>query len=494
MKREIALSGGELGKIGKTELSPIDVYELLPKTNCKECGESNCLAFATKLVGRDIRLEKCAPLLGKEYEDVYKKLWKLLKPKVKEITIGVGKNAVKIGGQFVVHRHELSYFNPTAIAVDVTDEMSSIELRKRIKAVEDFSYNYLDEKLKLNSIAVRSTSDDPAKFATAVKSVIENTDLPLILCSFNPDVLEAGLASASGRNPLIYAATENNWKDMAKLALMHKCPLTVFAPNDLRLLRAMAKTLMEYGVENLVLDPGTFPDKGLGSTVDSFTMLREISCRQGDEVLGFPLIGTPIVAWMGQKEMPEAAEWKEVYLASVLITRYADLLIMHGIDGWALLPLTILRKNLYTDPRKPTAVEPGLRVFGDADENSPVMFTTNFALTYYTVASEIESSDISNRCYLLVIDTEGIGVQSSVARGRAANKSKALTAEMIAEALKKSRIEEKVKHKKLIIPGMAAQLSDGIEKLTGWKVLVGPSSSSELPKFLEEQWYGKKEQ
>jgi acetyl-CoA decarbonylase/synthase complex subunit gamma len=390
-----------------------------------------------------------------------------------------------------MHRHELSYFNPTAIAVDVTDEMPDSELRERIKRVEGFSYTYLDEKLRLNLIAVRSTSNDPAKFATAVKKVTENTNLPLVLCSFNPRVLEAGLILTSGKSPLIYAATKKNWKDVAKLALMYKCPLAVFAPNDLRLLRSMAETLMEHDVENLVLDPGTFPDKGLANTINSFTMLRQISCKEGDEVLGFPLIGTPMVAWMERERSQEAAEWTETYIASMLITRYADLLIMHSMDGWAMLPLTILRKNLYTDPRKPSAVEPGLRIFGEADENSPVMFTTNFALTYYTVASEIESSDISNKCYLLVIDTEGIGVQSSVARARAANKSKALTADMIAEAIKKSRIEEKVRHKKLIIPGMAAQLSAEIEKLTGWKVLVGPSSASELPKFLEEHWYRK---
>jgi len=362
------------------------------------------------------------------------------------------------------------------------------ELLKRIKDIEGFSYTYLGEELKLNLIAVRSTSDDPAKFATAVKKVTENTNLPLILCSFNPDVLEAGLVTASGKSPLIYAATENNWKNMAKLALMYKCPLAVFAPNDIRLLRSMAKTLIEHEVNNLVLDPGTFPDKGLTNTIKNFTMLRRISCKEGDEALGFPLIGTPIVAWKERERTREVAEWTETYIASMLITRYADLLIMHSVDGWALLPITILRKNLYTDPRKPVAVEPGLRTFGEADENSPVMFTTNFALTYYAVASEIESSDISNKCYLLVIDTEGIGVQSAVARAR-----RALTADMIAEAIKKSRIEEKVKHRKLIIPGMAAQLSDEIEDLTGWEVLVGPSSSSELPKFLEEHWYRKKE-
>jgi len=477
----------EIGRRNKREINPIDVYRLLPRTNCKECGEKNCMAFATKLVSRDIVLEMCPPLLGKEYEEAYRALWKLLKPPVKEIIIGKGDSAVKIGGQYVMHRYELTYFNPTAIAIDVTDELPDDELLKRIREVEDFSYTYLGEILKLNLIAVRSTSNDPAKFATAVKKVTENTTLPLILCSFNPDVLEAGLVSTSGKSPLIYAATENNWEDMAKLALMHKCPLAVFAPNDLNLLRSMAKTLMEYGVENLVLDPGTFPDKGLINTMNNFTMLRRISCNEGDEALGFPLIGTPLAAWKEQERAKEVAEWTETYVASMLITRYADLLIMHSLDGWALLPLTILRKNLYTDPRKPTAVEPGLRTFGEADENSPVMFTTNFALTYYAVASEIESSDISNKCYLLVVDTEGIGVQSAVARAK-----RGLTAEMVAEAIKKSGIEEKVKHRKLIIPGMAAQLSDEIEDLTGWKVLVGPSSSSELPKFLEEHWYRKK--
>jgi len=493
LKRRIDLSEREVRRISKGEINPIDVYKLLPRTNCKECGEKNCMAFATKLVSRDIALERCTPLLGKEFEETYAILWKWLKPPVKEITIGTGDGAVKIGGQFVMYRHELAYFNPTAIAVDVTDELPDDELLKRIKGVEGFSYSYLGEELKLNLIAVRSTSDDPAKFATTIKKVTENTNLPLILCSFNPDVLEAGLAIASGKSPLIYAASENNWKDMARLALMYKCPLAVFAPNDLKLLRSMAGTLMEHDVENFVLDPGTFPDEGLVNTISNFTTLRRISCKEGDEVLGFPLMGTPIVAWLERERTQEVAEWTETYIASMLITRYADLLIMHSMDGWALLPLTILRKNLYTDPRKPTAVEPGLRIFGEADENSPVMFTTNFALTYYAVASEIESSDISNKCYLLVVDTEGIGVQSAVARARAASKNRALTADMIAQAIKKSRIEEKVKHRKLIIPGMAAQLSDEIEDLTGWKVLVGPSSSSELPKFLEEHWYRKKE-
>jgi acetyl-CoA decarbonylase/synthase complex subunit gamma len=477
--------------LSKREISPIDVYKLLPKTNCERCGEKSCMAFASKLVSREATMEGCPPLLEKEYEEAYEKLWQLLKPPVKEITIGTGERAVKIGGQFVMYRHKLTYFNPTAIAIDVTDELPHNELLKRVREVEGFSYTYLGQELKLNLIAVRSTSNDPAKFGMTVKRITENTNLPLVLCSLNSSVLEAGLAAIPEKKPLIHAATKDNWRDVAELALTYKCPLALSAPNDLKLLRSMTKALMEYGVKDLALDPGTFPSDGLIDTVNNFTMLRRSSCEKGDELLGFPLIGTPIVAWAEHEKEPEVARWKEAYIASMLITRYADLLIMHSTDGWVLLPITILRQNLYTDPRRPAAVEPGLRIFGEPDENSPVMFTTNFALTYYTVASDIESSDISNRCYLLVIDSEGIGVQSAAARSRMARKG-GLTAGSVAEAIKETGIEEKVKHRKLIIPGMAAQLSDEIEDLTGWKVLIGPSNSSEIPRFLEEHWYGKK--
>jgi len=466
-------------KAGFREISPIDIYMLLPKTNCKKCGLENCMAFAAKVVNREIAIEVCLPLLEKGNEKNYKTLWEMLKPPVKEITVGTGSNTVKIGGKLVMYRHEFTYFNPTAIAIDVTDEMSDEELLSRVKKTEDFSYEYIGQKLKLNMIAVRSTSNDPDKFKSAVKKVVENTSLPIILCSLNPSVIESGLMTAPKSRPLLYAATKDNWKEMAELALMYNCPLAVFAPNDLNLLKSLTKTLLEYGVQDLVLDPGTFPSEGLSDAINSFTMIRRAACKKGDELLGFPMIGTPIVAWAEKADAPEVNAWNEAYVASMLVTRYADILIMRSTDGWVLLPTVILRQNIYTDPRKPVAVETGLKVFGKPDENSPVMFTTNFALTYYTVASDIESGGVN--CYLLVIDTEGIAVDSAVA-------GRKLTAEKVADALKETRVEEKVKHRKLIIPGKAARLSGEIEELSNWQVLVGPRDSSDIPKFLQEKW------
>ncbi|MEM2093135.1 MAG: acetyl-CoA decarbonylase/synthase complex subunit gamma [Candidatus Bathyarchaeia archaeon] len=466
------------------ELSPIDVYKLLPKTNCKECGFDNCMAFATKLVNREVPIENCKPLLKKEYTSAYKQLKDMLKPAVKEIIIGAGERAVKIGGKLVMYRHELTYFNPTSISIDITDEMTDEEIMDRIRRTENFQYEHIGQTLRLDMLAVRSTSNNPERFKAAVKKVHENTKLPLILCSLNPVVLKAGLEAIPAARPLLYAATKDNWKEIADLALMYNCPVTVFAPNDIKLLKSLVKTLLEYGVEDLVLDPGTMHGEGLADTLNNFTMIRRSACKYGDELLGFPLLGVPMTVWMESSSLAkEIAAWREACLAAMLIVRYADVLIMHGIDGWALLPNIILRQSIYTDPRKPVAVEPGLRVFGTPDENSPVMFTTNFALTYYTVASDIESAKIN--AYLLVVDTEGTAVDSGVA-------GRKLTAEKVAESLKASGVEDKVKHRKLIIPGKASRLSGEIEELTGWQVLVGPRDSSEIPRFIQEKWQAQK--
>ena len=468
------------GKAGVKELSPIDVYKLLPKTNCKECGEENCMAFATKIVNREVQIDQCLPLLKKENEKAYNQLKEMLKPPVKEVIVGVGEKAVKLGGKLVMYRHEFTYFNPTAIAIDVTDEMPEEELLSRIKRTEQFSYDYIGYKLKLDMIAVRSTSGEPEKFKTAVKTVVENTKLPLILCTLNPNVAEAGLMVAPKAKPLLYAATMDNWKDMAELALMYQCPLVVSAPNDLSMLASLAKTLMAYGVQDLVLDPGTFMNEGLADTLNNFTMLRRASCKAGEELAGFPLMGVPMVAWMDKGETAdEVVKWREAHLAAMLIVRYADVLVMHGADGWSLLPNAVLRQNIYTDPRKPVAVEPGLKEFGTPDENSPVLFTTNFALTYFTVASDIENSKTS--AYLIVVDTEGSAVDSGVA-------GRKLTAEKVADAIKETGIENKVKHRKMIIPGKASRISGEIEELSGWKVQVGPRDSSEIPKYIIDKW------
>lgn len=461
------------------EISPIDVYKLLPKTNCRECGEANCMAFATRVVNGELAAEMCIPVTKEEYQANFKKLSQLMAPPVKTVIVGTGEHAIKVGGKYILYRHEFTYHNPTPIALDISDDLTDAELDARVKAIENFSYNYIGRELRLDAIALRSTRHDPAAFAAAVTAVAKNTDLPIILCTYDAAIMAAGLAHIRERRPLLYAATKDNWKDMAELALQYRCPLVVSAPHDIPLLKSLVKTLVEYGITDLVLDPGTAVEPGLSSTINDFSLIRRAVFEDRDELVGYPLLGTPITAWLSPEISHELIQWKEACAASMLLSRYADLLIMHSMEGWVLLPQLIWRFNIYTDPRKPVSVDTGVRTFGTPDRNSPVLITTNYALTYFTVESDIKSANID--CYLIVVDTGGNSVESAVA-------GRYLNAESMAAALKDNKISELVEHRYLIIPGLAARLSGETEEASGWHILVGPKDSSGIPAFLKAHW------
>lgn len=461
------------------EISPIDVYKFLPKTNCKECGESNCMAFATRVVNGERVLTDCPPLYTDQYRDAFLHLTELLAPPVRTVTFGAGNTCLTIGGKYVLQRHEFTYHNPTSIAVDVHDLLPDEELKLRVKQIEQFSYHYIGRKLSLDAIAIRSVSGNPDTFRTTVKKTLDITSLPIILVSLDPAVMEAGLTVASDRKPLMYAATKDNWKQMAELAITYKCPLVVFAPHDLSLLRSLVRTLLEYGVVDLVLDPGTSAENGLSETIHNFTTIRTAACRDYDDLFGFPLLGVPMAIWTGCEISEDVLKWREAVTASMLLTRYADLLIMHSLDGWVLLSQLIWRFNIYTDPRKPVSVEAGIREYGKPDRDSPVLVTSNYALTYFTVESDIKAANLD--CYLVVIDTGGLSVESAVA-------GRNLTPDSIAAALKEFNVGSLVNHTTLIIPGLAARISGDTEETTGWRVLVGPKDSSGIPPYLKDRW------
>jgi acetyl-CoA decarbonylase/synthase complex subunit gamma len=266
---------------------------------------------------------------------------------------------------------------------------------------------------------------------------------------------------------------------MADLALDFHSPLVVHADGDPALMRSLVRTLGACGLVDLVLDPGTLADDGLSDTIHTFTAIRMAACRNFDELLGYPLLGVPLAVWTGGEISLDMLKWRETITASMLMSRYADLLIMHSLDGWVLLPQLIWRFNLYTDPRKPVSVEAGIRTFGHPVKSSPVLITTNYALTFFTVESDIKAADLD--CYLIVVDTGGLSVESAVA-------GRYFSAESIVSALQEMQVEKCVDHKTLIIPGLAARLSGETEEASGWKILVGPKDSSGLPQFLREHW------
>lgn len=207
---------------GKKKVGPLDLYPLLPQTNCGQCEAKVCMAFAAKLAERAASLEECPPIFEDKYKSNLEKLRELLKPPVREVVVGSGDRRAKLGGEVVLRRHEYRYMNPVLIAITVDDDLPEPEILKRVKWAMEFKYIYIGRELKLDMIAVRSTSGDPEKFESAVRTVAGATDAPLVLWSLDPKVLERGLSAADGKRPLIYAATRDNWKELADLALKHE--------------------------------------------------------------------------------------------------------------------------------------------------------------------------------------------------------------------------------------------------------------------------------
>jgi len=440
---------------------------LLPKTNCGECGFPTCLAFAFNVASGKANVFAC-PYLSDEAK---RKLSEALAPPIKLVTIGVGSEAVKIGGERVIHRHEDKFYNPTAIAFAISDLLSEEELRKQIAAIENTKLERLEEILKPDLIALKGSSENPERFAKAVETILETTSLPIILCSFNPKVMEEGLKLCGSKRPLIYAATKDNLESMAKLAIEYDCPLAIYEPGRLESLAELVKKARNMGVKDLVLDVG-FND--LRETLEKLVLLRHLAIGEEKREYGYPTITFPSLA---TTESDALADFWEVTVATSFMIRYASIIVLNSIKPWRILPLLILRQGIFRDPRIHPRVKPGLYAIGNVNEHSPCLVTSNYALTYFTVKSDIEASKVPS--YLLVVDTGGLSVASAFAGGK-------FTAEKIAEAIEEHKIKEKVKHRTIIIPGLTAKISGKLEELTNWKVIVGPRDSSELRVFLRK--------
>ena len=462
------------------QIGPMKVYPLLPKTNCGICGPRTCMGFAVQLCERSASLGECTPLLEGKYRENLVRLREIFAPPVREVVIGTGDHKVTVGGALVLMRHELRYTNPPAIAVVVDDSMPAETVMKRVQETNYFHYKYIGKILTLDAIAIRSADDTPEKFTKLVDMVARSTQLPLVLWAHNPAVIEEGVKLVQARRPLLYPATRENWRQMGELALRYRCPLGVY-DHEIRMLRSIVKTLRVMGVDDLVLDPGCGFRGDLQETVSALTQLRIAAIREEDELLGYPLAGAPATLWEKlYDEGKDVVRWKEACLAAMMVVRYVDLLMVSSASKWSTLPLVVLRNNIYNDPRRPVSVDPGLRTFGEPDpKEAPVFLTSNFALTYYTVLSDIEKLD----CHLLVVDTEGMSVDSAVA-------GRKFTAAKVAEVIASSGIADKVAHRTLIIPGLAARLKGDIEDATGWDVVVGPRDSSAIPGYVKAKWYG----
>jgi acetyl-CoA decarbonylase/synthase complex subunit gamma len=442
-------------------LTGIQIFKLLPKTNCGKCGIPTCLAFAMNLAAGKAELSAC-PTVS---EEAKAQLAEASAPPIRPVTIGTGATAFKVGGETVMFRHEKRFENPTAFAVLVTDAMPDAEVAAKVDKFNKYTYERVGLKLRAQAVAVKSESGDPAKFEALVGKVAKATDGALILMSEKPDVLAAGLKVVAARKPLLYAATKENVEAVGKLGKENSCPVAVRGAT-LDEVAQLTDMLDKAGVKDIVIDSGA---RTVKQAFQDQIIIRGSALVKKFRPLGYPTIVMPF-------EMTKNP-LKEALIASMFVSKYAGIVVLSDLLGEALFPLVVERLNIFTDPQRPLATTPGIYEIGTPTDTSPVLITTNFSLTYFIVSGEIEGSKIPS--YLLVMDTEGLSVMTAWAAGK-------FVADLMAQFIKKSGIEAKVKHHKLIIPGYSASESGGLEEeLPGWEIMVGPREGSHIPAFLK---------
>ncbi|MBI3947153.1 MAG: acetyl-CoA decarbonylase/synthase complex subunit gamma [Armatimonadetes bacterium] len=439
-------------------LTALEIYKNLPKTNCKECGFPTCLAFAMQIAQKKVELGKC-PHVSEAGKAA---LEGASAPPIRLVTIGAGGKKLQIGQETVLFRHEETFHHPAGLAIEVSDALGDAELDAAIREVDALQFERVGTTIEIDLLALRHESGDPARFRQAAEKAKAGCRYPLVLMSEDPEALAQALEATKDDKPLVYAATHDNYEKVAALAKAAACPLAVRAegPEELA---DLTQKVAALGVQDLVLDPGS---ASLAKGLADHTTIRRAALRKTYRALGYPTIA---FAASGDP-------YQETAEAATYMAKYAGIVVMKGRERWQIMPVLTARYNIYTDPQKPIQVQPGVYAIGDVTPNSPVLLTTNFSLTYYTVAGDVENSRVPS--YIVVADTEGTSVLTAYA-------SEKLTADRVAAMLTEDGgIKDKVSHKKIIIPGLIAVMTAKLKDNSGWDVVVGPKESAGIPKLL----------
>ncbi len=452
-------------------LTGIQIYKLLPKTNCKECGYVTCMAFAMKLATGQEELSKC-PYAS---EEAKKQLQAASKPPMRLVTVGVGGRQIKVGGELVMYRHDKKFFNPPALVVRIKDTAPQEEIGKTAEEVSNYNVERIGITFRFDGIAIQNDSGDPSTFANCAELVRSKTDMPLILLATDPASMSAALDKVNEYKPAIYAATKDNINDMVELAKKFVCPLAVRSSQGLAELAELSERAAKAGVGDIILDTG---DRSFHDSLLSFTQVRRLALMKKFEPFGYPIISFP---GEGASSIDE-----EAILAGQHIVKYSSIIVLDHFSPAIAYSLLTLRLNIYTDPQVPLSVEERIYEIGKPSEESPILFTSNWALTYLILSSAIEATNIPT--FLCV---KSVGEEADVLCWchhclRSAQLGK-LNADDTGQFIKKCGIEDRVKHRKLVIPGRAARFKAELEQaLPDWEIVVGPEEPTRIMGFLPE--------
>lgn len=440
-------------------LTGIEIYKHLPRTNCKDCGFPTCLAFAMKIATKQAALDKCphvTPAAKAALESSSR-------PPIQLVVIGSGEEEVKVGNETQLYRHEEKFHRPTAIAVRIADTLDDAAVAARAAAIGRLNFERVGLRIRVNLVAVDNQSGDAARFEKVATLAAEKSGLACVLISSRADNLQKAAGALVGKRPLLYITEPAQAEAAAKVAKQVNCPLAIRA-DGLEALADLTAKVAAAGVEQIVLDPGA---RGLKPTLESLSKIRRLGLKN------FRPLGYPTLAVTSNPDpLMQAVE------ASMGVAKYAAVIVTDAIEPWQVLPMLTVRQDIYTDPQKPVAVEPKLYAVGEVTDESPLLVTTNFSLSYYSVAGEVEASRVP--AYILSVDTEGTSVLTAWASDK-------FNADTITKALKKSEVESKLGHRRLVLPGFVAVLSAGVEDESGWAVQIGPKEASGIASYLKKQ-------
>jgi acetyl-CoA decarbonylase/synthase complex subunit gamma len=434
-------------------LSGIQIYKLLPQTNCKECGFPTCLAFAMKLAAKQVELSAC-PYVS---EASKKQLAESAAPPIRLVALKAGTE-VKAGNEVCMFRHEKTFYNKPGLFIRV--KAGDPDLAAKVAKADAYKVNYVGLDLTVDGFAVEADGD----LAAAVKTIRTATKRPLILIGNDAALLDSALGLLAGETALLYSADSSNYEALADTAKKHKAALVVKA-DSLDALADLTQKVQARGVEDMVLDLG---GKNLGEWLARSTQARRLALKSNFKPLGYPSIF--FAAQNGVE--------KEAVYAAQAISKYAGFVVLDTFQPEMIYPLLVLRENIYTDPQKPIQVTPGIYEINSPKPESPVLVTTNFSITYFSVANEVEGSGLP--AWLVVTDAEGMSVLTAWAAGK-------FDAERIAKAIKGFDVAGRVSRKRIVLPGHVAVLSGELEaELPDWEIRVGPREAVDLPAFMKQ--------
>ncbi|MFR4819868.1 MAG: acetyl-CoA decarbonylase/synthase complex subunit gamma [Blautia stercoris] len=443
-------------------LSGIQIFKMTPKKNCKECGCPTCMAFSMKVAQGAMDISQCPHMS----EDALAQLSEATAPPMKTVKIGAGENEFSLGGETVLFRHEKTYVSKTRYAVSLCSCMDDAAIDAKLAEIPKVDYERIGERMFAELVYVNYAADtDKDRYVEIVKKAAA-LNRTLILGCKDVELAKAALEVCKEAKPVLNGADASNYAEMSAVATEAGVVLGVTG-KDLNELYDTVAALEKAGNKNLILDVGTASIKeAYGNAVQ----IRRAAVKDQDRTFGYPTLVNVAALAHGDRVMQQA-------LLAMFTMKYGSIVVVETLDYAEALPLFGLRQNVFTDPQKPMKVEPGIYALNGADENSLCLTTVDFALTYFVVSGELERSGVP--CNLIISDAGGLSVLTAWAAGK-------LSSTSVAKYIQEN-VEDKVKCRKLVIPGKVAVLKGDLEaKLPGWEIIVAPLEAVQLVKFLKD--------